>query len=139
MQFLGGERLKAFIDLPDTLSLASITWEADTSPGTSIAVRTRTGDELTVGEVRYFDKNGTQVHEATWNGLLRSYRGRIDTVWTQGDDWSAWSEWNRLSGKAFRSPNPREMLQVQIVFASKDPELMPILHKIYPPLCSSAK
>ena len=63
------------IRLGGSRNLLSIEWDADTPPGTSVVLQTRTGNEL--DEVlRYFKKDGTEVTEAEYNKLLSIFPRR---------------------------------------------------------------
>ena len=92
------------IRLGGSRNLLSIEWDADTPPGTSVVLQTRTGNEL--DEVlRYFKKDGTEVTEAEYNKLLSIFRG--DTVGEEvaGGDWSDWSApYEDASGSPITSP-----------------------------------
>ena len=78
------------------ISVLSVTWEADTPPGTAITIRTRTGYDANVLE-----------------------------------GWDEWSDWYQVPGVAFLSSNTSPaFLQVQILFTSEDPQVMPMLHSV---------
>ena len=98
------------IRLGGSRNLLSIEWDADTPPGTSVVLQTRTGNEL--DEVlRYFKKDGTEVTEAEYNKLLSIFRG--DTIGEEvaGGDWSDWSApYEDASGSPITSPSSAGVL-----------------------------
>ena len=118
------------IRLGGSRNLLSIEWDADTPPGTSVVLQTRTGNEL--DEVlRYFKKDGTEVTEAEYNKLLSIFRG--DTVGEEvaGGDWSDWSApYEDASGSPITSPSPRAYLEVRAVLRSDTPDYSAILRSI---------
>ena len=118
------------VRLGDSRNLFSIEWDADTPPGTSVILQTRTGNEL--DEVlRYFKKDGVEVTEAEYNKLLSIFRG--DTVGKEvaGSDWSDWSQpYEVANGSPITSPSPREFLEIRAVLLSEDPEVAATLRSI---------
>ena len=118
------------IRLGGSRNLLSIEWDADTPPGTSVVLQTRTGNEL--DEVlRYFKKDGTEVTEAEYNKLLSIFRG--DTVGEEvaGGDWSDWSApYEDASGSPITSPSPRAYLEVRAVLRSDTPDYSATLRSI---------
>ena len=118
------------IRLGGSRNLLSIAWDADTPPGTSVVLQTRTGNEL--DEVlRYFKKDGTEVTEAEYNKLLSIFRG--DTVGEEvaGGDWSDWSApYEDASGSPITSPSPRAYLEVRAVLRSDTPDYSATLRSI---------
>ena len=118
------------IRLGGSRNLLSVAWDADTPPGTSVVLQTRTGNEL--DEVlRYFKKDGTEVTEAEYNKLLSIFRG--DTVGEEvaGGDWSDWSApYEDASGSPITSPSPRAYLEVRAVLRSDTPDYSATLRSI---------
>ncbi len=118
------------IRLGGSRNLLSIEWDADTPPGTSVVLQTRTGNEL--DEVlRYFKKDGTEVTEAEYNKLLSIFRG--DTIGEEvaGGDWSDWSApYEDASGSPITSPSPRAYLEVRAVLRSDTPDYSATLRSI---------
>ena len=118
------------IRLGGSRNLLSIAWDADTPPGTSVVLQTRTGNEL--DEVlRYFKKDGTEVTEADYNKLLSIFRG--DTVGEEvaGGDWSDWSApYEVAEGSPITSPSPRAYLEVRAVLRSDTPDYSATLRSI---------
>lgn len=118
------------IRLGGSRNLLSIEWDADTPPGTSVQIQTRTGNEL--GEVlHYFKKDGTEVTEAQYGKLLSLFRGDIVPEEVPGNDWSDWSEPYALpSGSPITSPSPREYLKVRATLVSDEPNTAATLRSI---------
>ena len=118
------------IRLGGSRNLLSIAWDADTPPGTSVVLQTRTGNEL--DEVlRYFKKDGTEVTEDEYNKLLSIFRG--DTIGEEvaGGDWSDWSApYEDASGSPITSPSPRAYLEVRAVLRSDTPDYSATLRSI---------
>ena len=118
------------IRLGGSRNLLSIAWDADTPPGTSVVLQTRTGNEL--DEVlRYFKKDGTEVTEAEYNKLLSIFRG--DTIGEEvaGGDWSDWSApYEDASGSPITSPSPRAYLEVRAVLRSDMPDYSATLRSL---------
>ncbi len=118
------------IRLGGSRNLLSIEWDADTPPGTSVVLQTRTGNEL--DEVlRYFKKDGTEVTEAEYNKLLSIFRG--DTIGEEvaGGDWSDWSApYEDATGSPITSPSPRAYLEVRAVLRSDTPDYSATLRSI---------
>ena len=118
------------IRLGGSRNLLAIEWDADTPPGTSVVLQTRTGNEL--DEVlRYFKKDGTEVTEAEYNKLLSIFRG--DTIGEEvaGGDWSDWSApYEDASGSPITSPSPRAYLEVRAVLRSDTPDYSATLRSI---------
>ena len=118
------------IRLGGSRNLLSIEWDADTPPGTSVVLQTRTGNEL--DEVlRYFKKDGTEVTEAEYNKLLSIFRGDPIGEEVAGGDWSDWSApYEDASGSPITSPSPRAYLEVRAVLRSDTPEHSATLRSI---------
>ncbi|HIG53273.1 MAG TPA: hypothetical protein EYQ18_04675 [Candidatus Handelsmanbacteria bacterium] len=118
------------VRLGDSRNLLSIEWDADTPPGTSVVLQTRTGNEL--DEVlRYFKNDGVEVSEAEYNKLLSIFRG--DTIGEEvaGAGWSDWSQpYEVASGSPITSPSPREFLEIRAVLLSDEPDVSATLRAI---------
>ena len=97
------------IALDGARTLSSIAWEGDTPPGTSIALRSRTGNQI-ADVLRYFKKDGSEITEEQYNKLNKFAKKDIDIATEQvaGGDWSDWSEEYDFSGSPITSPSPRE-------------------------------
>jgi len=123
------ELTSGFIDLGNSKSIFDVTWDADTPPGTRVEIRTKTGDKLEK-ETLYYDKNGQLVSQAKWEKLPRAARGPTEEILRQGPDWSGWSGAYKVSGEPFRSPSPRQYLQLQVILATDDPTVSPVLRAV---------
>lgn len=99
---------------------STLAWEGEALPGTHIEVRTRSGDDLLRTE-HYFDKFGREITKARWENIRDPVnRGPLVVDEQPGPRWSNWSEIYPESGSPFRSPNPRQMLQVQVTLRSNE-------------------
>ncbi|MBI2505924.1 MAG: hypothetical protein HYW07_22140 [Candidatus Latescibacteria bacterium] len=107
------------IELPVGRSFGRLTWEAETPPGTSLEIHTRTGDLLDK-HIRYFDKSGTEIAQDTWDNLLGSFKGPIDTTFVPGSGWSPWSRKYAQPGERVASPDQRRFLQIQVKLTTED-------------------
>ncbi len=99
---------------------SALTWDGEALPGTRVEVRTRSGDDL-LRTVQYFDKFGREITQARWENIRDPANRGPQVVDEQpGPRWSNWSEIYPESGSAFRSPNPRQMVQVQVTLRSNE-------------------
>ena len=110
----------SLIDLGAGKNLNSVEWSGDAPPGTSIELRTRTGNEV-LETYTYRDKNGKEVTERRYNKLIPSFKGPIDTTLAAGGDWSPWSRIYSFSGEGFLSPSPRRYLEIDVRMTSDSP------------------
>ena len=109
------------IALPGARNFGAITWEAETPPGTTVAIRTRTGDLL--GKViRYFDKTGNEIAYDAWKNLLGSFKGPADTTFVPTSGWSSWSRAYQQPGDIVTSPGLRKFMQFQVEMITTDRE-----------------
>ena len=126
-----------FVDLGRPLSLASVQWEADMPPGTSVEIRTRTGNGI-VEEVLYHTADGQEVRDKNKSGTSQDeydklppfLRGEVDTLIKADETWSGWSQVYEQSGDPFLSPSPRRYLQTEAVLGSSVPEAAASLDRI---------
>ena len=118
------------IDLSAGKSLTTLTWDAETPPGTAVEIRTRTGDDLR--EVHYyFKKDGTQLAtQEDYEGLPSFFRGDIVTEFLPGPGWSNWSQVYQHPGEVVHSPSPRRYLMLQVKLLSEDLETAARLRSI---------
>ena len=107
------------IELPGTRNLGGITWEGETPPGTTLEVRTRTGD-LLAKEIRYFDKGGTEITADAWKNLIGSFKGPVDTTFVPTRGWSPWSRAYQTPGDPVTSPGLRKFMQIQVKMTTTD-------------------
>lgn len=107
------------IALPGARNFGAITWDADTPPGTTVAIRTRTGDLL--GKViRYFDRSGNEIAYDAWKNLLGSFKGPADTTFVPTSGWSPWSRAYQQPGDIVTSPGLRKFMQFQVELTTTD-------------------
>jgi len=107
------------VELPTARNFGRITWEAETPPGTSLEIRTRSGDLL--GKIiRYFDKSGSEITFDAWDGLLGSFKGPVDTSFVPTSGWSPWSRAYQQPGDRVTSPGLRKYMQFQVKMNTKD-------------------
>ena len=107
-------------DLGSVRNATSLSWRGDSPAGTRAEIRSRTGNQLRDSHV-YHDKNGKVVTQKKYDKLIPSFKGRIDTVRSPGDDWSVWSQVYERPGQGLLSPVPRRYIQLQVNFYSADP------------------
>ena len=120
------------VELGARRNLLSMSWEADTPPGTRISIQTRAGNELRE-VLHYYKADGTEISEKAYNNpsLLPSLKGDIVAEMVAGDDWSGWSQpYEDASGSPFLSPSPREFLNIAATLVSEDPDLHPTLRSL---------
>jgi hypothetical protein len=85
-----------------------------------VEVRSRTGNELDL-DITYHDKNGKEVTARKYDKLIPSFKGRIDTTFSSGADWSPWSKIYLEPGEAFLSPSPRRFMELEVALVSERP------------------
>ena len=120
------------VELGARRNLLSMSWEADTPPGTRISIQTRAGNELRE-VLHYYKADGTEISEKAYNNpsLLPALKGPIVAEMVEGDDWSGWSQpYEDASGSPFLSPSPREFLNIAATLVSDDPDLHPTLRSL---------
>ena len=105
------------IDLGSDKNVYSLRWEADIEPGSSVELRSRSGNELEE-RAKFLDHNNKEVTEKEWNRLIPSFRGRIDTFSVVGKDWSSWSRVYQVSGENFLSPSPTRYMELEAQLVS---------------------
>ncbi len=116
-------------DLGAVRNVTALSWQVETPEGTRVEIRSRTGNLLQESYV-FHDKNGKVVTERKYNKLIPSFKGRIDTVRSPGDDWSIWSQAYERSERGFLSPTPRHFVQLQAYLLSDDPMRGAILDEL---------
>jgi hypothetical protein len=109
------------IDLGSDKQVQTLRWGADAPAGSHLEVRSRSGNELQL-QVTYHDKNNKEVTAKKYGKLIPSFKGRIDTAFSAGGDWSPWSNIYLRPGEAFQSPMPRRYMEVQVALVSERPE-----------------
>ena len=126
------------IDPRGTRTLTSIEWEADTPPGTSVFLQTRTSSSKSVVK-HYFNGLGDPVTEEAYEKLkkpgkfipLKSTKGEIVTEEIMGSDASAWSEPYLESGSRISSPSPRAFVQIRATLLSDTHEAAATLRSVH--------
>ncbi len=109
------------IDLGSDKQVQTLRWGADAPAGSHLEVRSRSGNELQL-QVTYHDKNNKEVTAKKYGKLIPSFKGRIDTAFSAGGDWSPWSNIYLRPGEAFQSPSPRRYMELQVALISARPE-----------------
>jgi hypothetical protein len=129
------------IDLGGAKNLTTIDWQADLPAGTSVEIRTRSGDDLR--EVnRYFKADGSEVaNEEEYGNLPSFFQGEIQVEVLPGNGWSGWSQPYDASGVRVLSPSPRRYMMVQAQLFSEDADTAATLRSVQvhftPPLAES--
>jgi len=127
------------IRLGGSRNLVAIEWDADTPPGTQIALQTRTGAKLdtthhyfrivsgdTIEIVRDTEEEAAAVYDK-----LRFGKGPIVPELVASEDWEPWSEpYRNPSGSPITSPSPRELLLIRATLRSNDPHSHATLRSI---------
>ena len=115
------------LDMGARKNITSVSWDGDFPPGTTIQLRTRTGDRTE--EIKHwFQKDGKEVDEAVYERLPKFLKGRIETELAPVDSlWSDWSLPYLYSGAPFASPSPRQYLLCEVQLQSNDPAAAPSL------------
>ena len=108
------------IDLGKLKNITRLNWSAETPTKTSIEIRTRSGNSLDL-EITYYDKNGKEVTEKKYGKLIPSFRGKIDTAFSPGSDWSSWSRIYSSGEADFLSPAPRRFTEINVRLTSESP------------------
>ena len=101
--------------------LSTLTWDAETPPGTQMQIRTRTGNQIEQ-KIHYFNTSGVEVTEVQYRKLLSFQRGDSLITFIPGADWSHWSQFYQEPGAAITSPSPRRYVMVQATLLSEDPD-----------------
>ena len=128
--FVAGVELTSDLILLDSSkNLLSLEWEADTPPGTSVQLRTRSGDTLDETNV-YYDSGGNVISGSRYDRLPRSKRGDIETRFEPSGDWSPWSVPYLRQGAEITSPSPRQYMQIRASILSGNPHVAARLHSI---------
>ena len=107
----------------------ALSWDAELPAGARIQLRSRSGNALSE-QYTFYDKKGDEVTEEKYNSLPKVLKGAIDTTLVVGEDWSAWSSEYQSSGDPFKSESPRRFVQLELIFATDDPEFAPTVHSL---------
>ena len=113
-----------FITLDTPRIFSHLNWEGDVPPGTSVEVRTRTGDKVTLVPHYFsgFFVNAREISKSLWEKIPESTRPPPVIEEVTGPDWSNWSEPYQDIGEAFKSPSPRPLIRIQVRLLSQEPE-----------------
>ena len=119
------------IELPGSVILGRVKWEADLpdSDRVDVQIRTRTGDRL-VEIVEYYGNGGDPKTETDYNNLPTSFKGPVVNRLRPGGGWSSWSQRYTRSGQFATSPSPRRFLQIQARLLSAAPDVAASLRSI---------
>ena len=120
-------------------NLFAIEWDADTPPGTEVALQTRTGARLDtafhyfriVGEDTLEIVKETEAEAKKTYDKLKLGKGPIVPELVAAGDWEPWSEpYTDPEGSAITSPSPREYLLIRATLRSDDPHTRAALKSI---------
>ena len=111
------------IELGGDKNLMSVSWGAETPPGTRVEIRSRTGNQIRVDTSGWFDNKGDPVSQRRWGQLKKQNRaGDVTEIRNAGDDWSPWSNIYASSGQPFQSPSPRRKMELSASLVSESPQ-----------------
>ena len=100
---------------------SAVEWDGDQPPGTQLAIRTRSGDDI-LEERHYFDAVGQEISQETWESIrYEKNRGEVIVREVPGPGWSNWSAVYLRSGEPFKSPSPRRFAQAQVRLLTQEP------------------
>ena len=118
------------ISLPGLFSLGAVRWDIEEPPGSSVEIRTRTGDQL-LERIRYCDLIGNcDYTKAKHKRLSFTTKGPIDTSQVVGPGWSPWSRKYQHSGDLATSPGLRRFMQIQVRLINHDRTAVPAIKRI---------
>lgn len=119
------------IELPGSVILGRIEWEAEVPDSSlvDVQIRTRTGDRL-VEIVEYYGNGGDAKTATDYANLPTSFKGPVVNRLRPGGGWSSWSQRYTRSGQLVTSPSPRRFLQIQARLLSTAPEMAASLRSI---------
>ena len=110
--------------------LSTISWEAETPPGTQLQLRTRSGNKLTLDK-HFYNKQGVEVTEAEYRKMLSFLRGDSTVAFVPDEtDWSGWSQFYEEPDVAITSPSPRRYIMIEASLVSDDPNQAALLRNI---------
>jgi hypothetical protein len=118
-----------YLDFQGEKSISNLRWEAETPPGTTVKIRTRTGDSFEV-DTYYYTKSGKEITKAFWGRLPKSQKAPPVEIIRPAADWSGWSPVYSRSGEGFLSPSPRRYAQLSVELLSDDPDAAASLRSI---------
>ena len=109
--------------------IKNVFWDADLPADTRIQLRSRSGNTMQP-IYTFYDKKGTPVTEEKWNSSPKVIRGPVDTTIVVGTDWDEWSNEYTFSGESFKSDSPRRFVQLELILATEDPSVAPVLNSL---------
>ena len=109
--------------------IEAVEWEADLPEGTQIQMRTRSGNTLEEAFI-YYKKGGTEITQQEYDKLPKPLKGEKIPIIRQGEDWSSWSTFSQVSGGSFRSPSPRQYVQIELRLSSERIDAAPTLKSL---------
>ncbi len=92
--------------------VTTVDWQGQVPAGTSLEIRTRSGDEV-IQIPHYTNLAGGEISGALWERLPAEQQGPVYVEEVPGPDWSPWTSPYLASGSLFQSPSPRRMALVQ--------------------------
>jgi hypothetical protein len=121
--------------------VTSVDWKGDTPVGTSLEIRTRSGDEL-IQIPHYLNLAGGEISGALWERLPAEQQGPIRVEEVPGPDWSPWSAPYLTEGQPFQSPSPRRLALIQVRLRTFQPlrtaTIRRVTLELAPPLIDQA-
>ncbi|MBM3279629.1 MAG: hypothetical protein FJY95_16355 [Candidatus Handelsmanbacteria bacterium] len=118
------------LDLKGIRNVTAVEWAGHTPESTQIEIFTRTGNEV-IEQILYYDKKGKEITQKKWEKTPATQRGPVDTLQAIGSDWSIWSPAYIRSGELFKSPSPRQYLQVEVRLLSDAPQASASLRELH--------
>ncbi len=117
------------IDLSTARILQSVSWDADVPEGTSVEIRTRTGDILR--EVNhYYLSTGEEVTKSEFDSKPSFFQGPVEVETVPGAGWSNFSQAYRQPGEPVLSPSPRQFLIIEARLLTTTPDTSATLRSI---------
>ncbi len=107
------------LDLQGDKNVHTLRWASTSADGARVELRTRSGN-LLESRTAFYDRDDKEITEKQWNRLIPSFRGRVDTSFVVGGDWSAWSSSYARSGQGFLSPSPKRYAEVEARLVAAD-------------------
>lgn len=118
------------LDLGQRSSLVSLSWGPEAPPGTRTEFRSRSGSRVETVK-HYFTSSGKEVTKAAYDKLLTFLRGEIrEEVVAVDSTWSGWSDTYVQSGEPFKSPSPRQYVQLEAHMVSERTDVAPSLDAV---------
>ena len=100
------------LDLGGDKNVHALRWGASGDAGARVELRSRSGNSLET-QTTFYDRDDKEITEKQWNRLIPSFRGKVETSFVIGGDWSPWSSPYARSGEGFLSPSPKRYVEVE--------------------------